>query len=67
MEGIELDNVDLISLDSGQAYFAGRQHNMMPIMAESYEMSCKLREALKRDTLGQNVTQLLLNYTLFPH
>ncbi|RUS73301.1 hypothetical protein EGW08_018930 [Elysia chlorotica] len=39
MEGIELDNIDLITLDSGQAYFAGRQHNMMPIMAESYEES----------------------------
>ncbi|GFR78055.1 melanotransferrin-like [Elysia marginata] len=39
MEGIEQDNVDLIALDSGQAYFAGRQYNMMPIMAESYQDS----------------------------
>ncbi|XP_025096209.1 melanotransferrin-like [Pomacea canaliculata] len=37
MEAIELDDADLMTLDSGQGYFAGRQHNMMPIMAENYE------------------------------
>ncbi|XP_059175482.1 melanotransferrin-like isoform X2 [Physella acuta] len=36
MEMIESDQADLINLDSGLGYFAGRQHNMMPIMAESY-------------------------------
>ncbi|KAL8576233.1 hypothetical protein ACOMHN_006156 [Nucella lapillus] len=37
MEAIEADLADLMTLDSGQGYFAGRQHNMMPIMVENYE------------------------------
>ncbi|CAG5129094.1 unnamed protein product, partial [Candidula unifasciata] len=36
MDMIEKDEADLITLDSGLGYFAGRQHNMMPIMAEDY-------------------------------
>ena len=36
MHMIESDEADLINLDSGLGYFAGRQHNMMPIMAEDY-------------------------------
>ena len=39
MNMIEKDEADLIALDSGQGYFAGRQYNMMPIMAEDYENS----------------------------
>lgn len=39
MELIENDGADLMTLDSGQGYFAGRQHNMMPIMVENYEDS----------------------------
>ena len=39
MEAIELNDADLMTLDSGQGYFAGRQHNMMPIMVENYESS----------------------------
>jgi hypothetical protein len=39
MEAIELDEADLMVLDSGQGYFAGRHHNMMPVMAENYESS----------------------------
>ncbi|XP_055863595.1 melanotransferrin-like isoform X1 [Biomphalaria glabrata] len=37
MELIESDQADLVNLDSGLGYFAGRQHNMMPIMAEKYD------------------------------
>jgi len=37
MNMIEKDEADLIVLDSGQGYFAGRQYNMMPIMAEDYK------------------------------
>ncbi|KAH9500931.1 hypothetical protein Btru_069230 [Bulinus truncatus] len=37
MEMIDKDQADLVNLDSGLAYFAGRQHNMMPIMAEKYD------------------------------
>uniref|UniRef100_A0A2C9KWP0 Transferrin-like domain-containing protein n=1 Tax=Biomphalaria glabrata TaxID=6526 RepID=A0A2C9KWP0_BIOGL len=37
LELIESDQADLINLDSGLGYFAGRQHNMMPIMAEKYD------------------------------
>lgn len=36
MDMIEKDEADLVNLDSGLGYFAGRQHNMMPIMAENY-------------------------------
>jgi melanoma-associated antigen p97 len=36
MAMIERDEADLINLDSGLAYFSGRVHNMMPIMAEDY-------------------------------
>lgn len=36
LDKIEKDEADLITLDSGLGYFAGRQHNMMPIMAEDY-------------------------------
>ena len=36
MEAIELDQADLMTLDSGQGYFAGRQHNMRPVMVENY-------------------------------
>lgn len=39
MEAIEADVADLMTLDSGQGYFAGRQHNMMPIMVENYDTS----------------------------
>nr|KAI8756219.1 melanotransferrin-like isoform X1 [Biomphalaria glabrata] len=37
MELIESDQADLVNLDSGLGYYAGRQHNMMPIMAEKYD------------------------------
>ncbi|XP_055863479.1 melanotransferrin-like [Biomphalaria glabrata] len=37
MELIETDQADLINFDSGLGYYAGRQHNMMPIMAEKYD------------------------------
>lgn len=37
MEAIEKDEADLMTLDSGQGYYAGRQHNMMPIMVENYQ------------------------------
>ena len=39
MEAIENDEADLMTLDSGQGYFAGRQHNMMPVMVENYAKS----------------------------
>ncbi|KAH9500929.1 hypothetical protein Btru_069228 [Bulinus truncatus] len=37
MEMIDDDQADLVNLDSGLAYFAGRKHNLMPIMAEKYD------------------------------
>uniref|UniRef100_A0A0B7BCZ5 Transferrin-like domain-containing protein n=1 Tax=Arion vulgaris TaxID=1028688 RepID=A0A0B7BCZ5_9EUPU len=43
MSMIERDEADLINLDSGLGYFAGRQHNMMPIMAEDYGYALKVR------------------------
>ncbi|KAK3593059.1 hypothetical protein CHS0354_007848 [Potamilus streckersoni] len=36
MQMIENDKADLITLEAGQGYFAGRYHSMMPIMAEIY-------------------------------
>ncbi|XP_064601903.1 melanotransferrin-like [Liolophura sinensis] len=36
MKKIENNQADLITLESGQGYFAGRYHNMMPLMAENY-------------------------------
>lgn len=36
MRRIENNEADLMTLDSGLGYFAGRQHNLMPIMAEKY-------------------------------
>ncbi|XP_046549141.1 LOW QUALITY PROTEIN: melanotransferrin-like [Haliotis rubra] len=37
MKKIENDQADLMTLDSGQGYYSGRYHNMMPILAENYE------------------------------
>lgn len=39
MEKVEANQADLITLDSGQGYFAGRYHNMMPLVAENYNDS----------------------------
>ncbi|KAJ8317042.1 hypothetical protein KUTeg_004946 [Tegillarca granosa] len=36
MEKIQTDEADIMALDTGQGYFAGRYHNMMPILAEKY-------------------------------
>ena len=47
MDLISKDKADLITLDAGQAYFAGRQYNMMPIMAEEYN-SAVMGESLNR-------------------
>lgn len=38
MDKIQRDQADLMALDTGQGYFAGRYHNMMPILAEKYVM-----------------------------
>ena len=40
MELFEQDEVDLITLEAGQGYFAGRYHSMRPIVAEKYD-TCK--------------------------
>ncbi|KAK3096152.1 hypothetical protein FSP39_023802 [Pinctada imbricata] len=42
MKHIQDDNADVMSLDTGQGYFAGRYYNMMPFLAEKYiaETSC---------------------------
>lgn len=37
MELFEQDEVDLITLEAGQGYFAGRYHSMRPIVAEKYD------------------------------
>jgi hypothetical protein len=39
MELFEQDEVDLITLEAGQGYFAGRYHSMRPIVAEKYDTS----------------------------
>ena len=36
MKMIQDGNADMMALDTGQGYFAGRYHNMMPIVAENY-------------------------------
>ena len=36
MKHIQDDRADIMALDTGQGYFAGRYYNMMPIMAEKY-------------------------------
>ena len=33
------NEVDLLTLEAGQGYFAGRYHRMRPIMAEKYDNS----------------------------
>lgn len=47
MRKIEHNEADLMTLDSGLGYFAGRQHNMMPIMAEKYGSGKRLFEMKK--------------------
>ena len=37
MKTIADDGADLMTLDPGQGYFAGRYHNMMPLVSENYE------------------------------
>jgi len=37
MEMFDRDEVDLISLEAGNGYFAGRFHSMRPILAEKYD------------------------------
>lgn len=36
MKMIQDGNADMMALDTGQGYFAGRYHNMQPIVAEKY-------------------------------
>lgn len=42
MQMIQNNQADLMTLDSGQGYFAGRYHNMMPILAERYDLDEKI-------------------------
>ena len=41
MELFDQNEVDLIRLEAGQGYFAGRYHSMRPILAEKYD-ACKI-------------------------
>lgn len=36
MDLFDNNEVDLITLEAGQGYFAGRYHSMRPILAEDY-------------------------------
>ena len=37
MTKMDNNEVDLLSLEAGQGYFAGRYHTMRPIIAEKYD------------------------------
>jgi hypothetical protein len=39
MKKIQYNDADVMSLDTGQAYFGGRYYNMMPFLAEKYSLS----------------------------
>jgi len=38
MDLFDRGEVDLINLEAGQGYFAGRYHSMRPIVAEDYKI-----------------------------
>ena len=63
MAALEADDADLVTLDSGLAYFAGRQHNLLPLMAEDYGYQGNGRSAL-RDWLGVDVSRLDLSVAI---
>ena len=38
MTKMDNNEVDLLTLEAGQGYFAGRYHTMRPILAEKYDI-----------------------------